>query len=509
MKAVGYCRYSTDNQTENSIAYQLNAIQKYCEAHNFVLLNAYTDEATSGTNTNREGLQRMLEDSKRHVFDVVVIYDQSRLSRNVLDWFEMRESLRNSDIQLHSCTERLEDPENGGAGFLSEGVRALFNHQFVLDSRAKTIAGQSARARQGAFLGGTPPLGYDIVDGRYTINTVEADAVRFIFENYAVGKGYGFIIDKLKEMGTKSKRGAIIGHNALYAILRNERYIGVYSWMKTKEKYLKKWAGGKPNPNAVRITEGIIPPIVEKDVWDMVQKRAGDQKKNATNRARNEYLLSGLLQCGICGSAFVGFTNRNQKGYETRYYSCGGKRRLHNCPAKNINANELEVLAVSQVERDILNNVIIERVADDIMAAYRENCGDSSAIKREIMECEKGIKNLLSAVAKGLDAELAMEKVDDLKIKKNTLELQFAEFVAEMPERENILKVLKADVELLKQDRHGNLRAMLKKYITSITIFEDTLEIHCLGDLFEKPQKRVTSPDNSDDVTTTGCGGEI
>lgn len=152
-RGVGYCRYSTDHQTENSIAYQLNAIQKYCELHGIALVNVYTDEALSGTNTSREGLQRMMQDAERGIYDCIVIYDQSRLSRNILDWFEMRETLRIHEIQLFSCTESLENNESGGTGFLSEGVRALFNHQFVLDTRAKVIAGQTSRARDGAFLG--------------------------------------------------------------------------------------------------------------------------------------------------------------------------------------------------------------------------------------------------------------------------------------------------------------------------------------------------------------------
>lgn len=510
MKAVGYCRYSTDNQTENSIAYQLGEIQKYCSAHNLVMINTYMDEATTGTNTNREGLQRMLADAQLHVFDVVVIYDQSRLSRHILDWFNVRQALRKSDIALYSCTETLDNGESE-SGFLSEGVRALFNHQFVLDARAKTMAGQTSRAKQGAFLGGSPPLGYDIVDGKYVINEFEAQAVQMIFTLYLQGRGYGYIVEQLKVRGVKSKRGAIIGENALYAILRNERYAGIYTWMKTKEKYLQKWAGGKLNANMIRIESGVIPPIISMEVWNEVKTKIAIRKERAQNaacHAKTEYLLSGLIRCGNCGSTFIGYTTTSSKGYRTRYYGCSGKRRLHNCKAPSINANELETLIIGQVERDILNNVIIERVADDILSMFKDNSGDSSRIKKEISECEHGISNLLTAIQKGLSGEIAFQRIDELNIKKATLETQLSQFVAEVPSKANIIKVLRQDVKLLETDRTANIKAILHKYITSITITEDSVIINCLGDLVDKT-KKVTSPDESEDVTKYGCGGQI
>ena len=62
IKAVSYCRYSTDNQTENSIMYQMSAAEEYCKKHGMVLIDVYSDEAKTGTNTNREGLQRLIKD---------------------------------------------------------------------------------------------------------------------------------------------------------------------------------------------------------------------------------------------------------------------------------------------------------------------------------------------------------------------------------------------------------------------------------------------------------------
>lgn len=80
------------------------------------------------------------------------------------------------------------------------------------------------------------------------------------------------------------------------SILTNERYIGVYTWNKRYMKLMNKWAGGKPNPNCVRI-ENCIEPIIDKETWERVRNRMNDNKRRATNKAKRTYLLSGLIEC--------------------------------------------------------------------------------------------------------------------------------------------------------------------------------------------------------------------
>lgn len=87
----------------------------------------------------------------------------------------------------------------------------------------------------------------------------------------------------------------------------NERYIGTYFWNKVMTKYFGKWAGGGLNPNVVR-TENGMPAIITKKLWNEAQKRMSENLKprNKTNKAGVEYLLSGLIRCEKCGSAFSG-----------------------------------------------------------------------------------------------------------------------------------------------------------------------------------------------------------
>ena len=93
---------------------------------------------------------------------------------------------------------------------------------------------------------------------------------------------------------------------------------------------------------------GAIPPIIDNDTWERVQMRMKDNKRNAANGTKYKYLLSGLVECGQCGGAFTGRTNKNSKGYVTRSYVCDEKYRTRTCKAKNLNADELEeILSMS------------------------------------------------------------------------------------------------------------------------------------------------------------------
>jgi len=173
------------------------------------------------------------------------------------------------------------------------------------------------------------------VDGKYLINEHEAETVRIVFEEYAAGASYNAIIDKLK--GKPGKFGRPLGKNSLCDILQNERYIGVYTWNKRIMRIMRKYAGGKLNPNCIRL-EGIIPPIIDDETWGRVRSRMIQRNRRAENKAKREYLLSGLIECSECGATYVGHccVNKRKDGStrETRYYECGNKYRTRSCGAK-------------------------------------------------------------------------------------------------------------------------------------------------------------------------------
>ena len=485
MRAVAYCRYSTDNQQENSIMYQINAAQEFCKKHDMELLNIYSDEAQTGTNTNRDGLQRLLNDCDKGLFDAVIIYDQSRLSRSVVDWFSLRETLSQKRIQLFSCTETLSNDILDSSSFLSEGVHAIFNQVHVLETRKKTIAGVTSKAKRAEFCGGTPPLGYDIKDGHYVINEFEAAGIRVMFNMYAQGYSYTDIVIKLDEMGIKSKRGKKIGLNAVYYLLINERYTGVFIWNRYQVKQMRKRITRRDNPNIVRI-ENAIPPIISKDMWRKVCDRMQSNRK-ASNRTHREYLLSGLIECGYCGGSYYGFASKNRSsGEETYYYTCGSKRRTRTCTAKNIRADEIEPAIYYILKDKLFNQNLIEKTADTIIAMCNQHPEQSTEIKKEIASRKRAVDNLLRAIEKGLNAEAGYERIDTLQaeIKALELRLQKAEFTAGKIDRDKLIKKLKEDAKRIDGDFISR-RSVIREYISKIIITNDAVDIQFVGDYLD------------------------
>lgn len=417
MKAAEYARYSTDNQTNNSIEYQFERIREYCKEHDIEIVASYSDEAESGFDLDRPHFQEMLEAARRHDFDAVVIYDITRGSRNVGDWFTFRKAMMLLGVQVISATQTLGDLTNGN-DFLMELLTVGMGHREVLETRQKSIAGVAVKAKQGQFLGGLPPLGYDIVDGAYVVNPSEARTVRTIFEMYGDGASYNAILDAVA--GATGKRGKPLGKNSLNSILKNERYIGTYTWNKKHYKLFRKWAGGSPNEKCVRI-EGQLPAIIDEITWERVQKRMSDNKRNAANKAKRSYLLTGLIECEECGATFVGHTSRNSKGYETRSYVCGNKYRTRTCSAKNINADEIEVFVVQQLKKYLLRTDFAaeaQRIADMVNSSSPELTEE----RKELADVNAKINNGLKAILSGLDIPELREEMDKLRVRKSELE---------------------------------------------------------------------------------------
>ena len=417
MRAAAYARYSTDKQTENSIAYQLDAIHKYCKEHDMTITATFTDEAESGTNTDRAGFRAMVAAAGRGEFEAVVIYDVTRGSRDVGDWFTFRKTMLMLGVQVIATTQTLGDITNSN-DFLLELISVGMGQREVLENRQKSINGVAVKARQGAFLGGVPPLGYDVVAGAYVVNPGEARIVRTIFRMYGDGQSYNAILGAVK--GATGKRGRPLGKNSLHSILTNERYIGTYTWNRRRVKLFRKWAGGAPNPNCVRL-EGHIPAIIDEITWERVQKRMSDNKRNAANKAKRTYLLSGLIECEECGGTYVGHTSRSAKGYETRYYVCGNRYRTHTCKAKNINADELETFVVQQLKAYLLGTDFrqeAQRIADQVNGSSP----DLAAERAELADVTAKINNGLKAILSGMDFPELRDEMDRLRVRKSELE---------------------------------------------------------------------------------------
>lgn len=220
-----YCRYSSDRQQQQSIDYQLERIEEFCKKHDITLIDKYIDEATTGTNDKRDDFQRMIQDSEHSKWGYLLVYNLSRLARNVEDQMFYQKILKQRGIMIISVEERFDStPEGHLFALITAGINEYYSKHLA----KRSFAGIMQNAKKTLVICGVPPLGFDVGPNKsYIINPKEAEAVRIIFDKTLEGWSHGKIKEYLNENGYKTKRGQPFSQ-CFYDILRNRKYIGEY-----------------------------------------------------------------------------------------------------------------------------------------------------------------------------------------------------------------------------------------------------------------------------------------
>lgn len=307
--AVGYTRYSSDMQREESIEAQTRAIKQFAEQNGYALQKIYADRGISGTSAEqRPQFMAMIADIKNGGVDAVLVHKTDRFARNRYDSAIYRRELEKHGTRLISVLENFDDsPES----IILQSVIEGYNEYYSKNLRREVMKGLKENALSCRHTGGTPCLGYDVNKDtmRLVINEWEAEAVRLIFKRYLEGAGYTAIINELNSKGYKTKRGVSFGKNSLYEILRNEKYTGTYVYNLSASKN----ADGKFNRHknksedeVIRIEGGVPQIIATEDFQKVQQMMKARQRKTATFKAKQEYLLSGKIVCGECSGTYAG-----------------------------------------------------------------------------------------------------------------------------------------------------------------------------------------------------------
>ncbi len=101
MNAVIYARYSSDNQREESIEGQLRECKAFAEKNNMIVLRSYIDRALSAKTDNRPEFQRMIKDSSKELFDVIIVWKLDRFARNRYDSAHYKAMLRKTELRSY------------------------------------------------------------------------------------------------------------------------------------------------------------------------------------------------------------------------------------------------------------------------------------------------------------------------------------------------------------------------------------------------------------------------
>lgn len=320
-----------------------------------MVVGEYFDRAKSGTSADRAEFQRMLKDSTKREFDLVLVHKVDRFARNRGDSISAKLHLKRNDVTVLAVSQLYdtESPE----GMMMESMLEAMAEYFSRNLATEVEKGKRENALKGMHVGGKPPLGYDVDRDtmRLVINEEEAKAVRLIYDLALQGDGYTEIIRELQMKGYKTKNGNLFGKNSLFSILKNEKYTGTYVYSKSATKDVDGKRNGhkyKDDSEIIRV-ENACPVIVPKEEFDRVQQlMAKCRKRQASYAAEETYLLSGKVVCGECGSTFVGNNRKARPGHrQYTSYSCTKKNRSIQCSNGDIRRESLEAHVLSRLAR--------------------------------------------------------------------------------------------------------------------------------------------------------------
>ena len=488
-RAVAYARFSSDLQREESIEAQTRAIQQYCDANGFVLLTVFADRGISGTSDKRPEFQKMISMATKGDVDAVIVHKLDRFARNRYDSAFYKNILKKNNVKLISVLENLQDsPES----VILESVIEGMNEYYSLNLSREVRKGLQENALECKVTGGPPALGYSVDRNtqKYIVNEYEAEAVRLIFRMYLDGYSYTEIIDTLNTKGYRTRRGIPFAKNSLYAILRNERYTGVYIYVKdsTKNPKGKYVRHGEYDPDAVIRIPGGIPAIISEDDFHRVQAKMKErQHKAAKFSAKQEYLLSGKIYCGECGSPYAGNSRKPRPDHPLYIsYKCTRRnQRDTKCNNPEINRDKLERLVLERLSEVLFNPDVIPMLVEQYNEYIAEKTGSAKertlALRTELRDVERKITNTVNLMIETGSAAFK-DKLNELEQSKEKLLFELTEAEAALKQEnfseEQISKLFHIAEQQLKNGTLANRRLVIDQYINKIIIYSDKIEVY-------------------------------
>ena len=427
MDVVLYLRYSSDKQTEQSIEGQMHVCKDYCAHIGYNIVGMYIDRALSASkNTEkRVEFQKMIRDSEKHQWQGVVVYKLDRFARNRYDSAIYKARLKKNGVRVISATENISDnPEGVILEAVLEGMAEFYSKELS----QKVTRGMRETALKANSCGGQVSLGYKVENKKLVPDPVTAPLVREAFELYADGWSVADICRKFNNAGYRTKRGTPFNKNSFRVMFHNKKYIGVYKY------------------DDIEI-EGGIPPLVSRETFDRVQARIKQiAAAPARGKAIVDYMLSGKIFCGHCGSPMVGMGATSHTGRKYFYYTCSNRRNNGGCNKSHVRKEAIEEAVVKDA-LTLITPDFIDYLADITMKAAEQDIAQNTLIpslKAQIADHDKSIGRLMKLVEAGAESPTLAKRLTELEQQKRAAEKQLIKEEASIPTitREDIVGFL-------------------------------------------------------------------
>ena len=403
-----YLRVSTDEQRERqSIETQREFGQRYCDLHQISVHRVYADDGVSGTvplEHRPEGSQ-IFRDARNGKFDQLLVYKLDRLGRETRLILNAVAELEKLGVRIRSMTEEFDTVTATGRLMLTMLSGFAAHEREVI--RERSVAGTNRVAESGAWMGGIVPFGYrkagEKRNGQLVVSEdpmpgmamSEADVIRDVFRMAAVERKSCRVIaermnslrvpcayvrdDRLMLRGKrKEKTSGVWRPGRIRGLLTNKTYMGVHEF-------------GKRAASKRAIISRPAPAIVTEETWKKAQKTLQDNFLFCARSAKNQYLLRGLIKCGLCGLTYIGAAANRPNGKREFYYRCNGVhspavyRPNGPCHSKAVRGDDLEQQVWSDVEAFLRNP---EPVLKQLQTRLESDAKGSDQTRKQVARLE-------------------------------------------------------------------------------------------------------------------------
>ena len=452
-------KYESDSE---SIINQKEILKDYCLKNRFNLIDEYVDDGYSGTNFDRPGFIRLIEDIKNKKINLVVVKDLSRLGRDhVMTGYYIETYFPENKIRFISIVENYDSMKNQASNDSSTFIIAC-NDYYSKQNSLKIRNVLDSKRRDGKFIGSKPCYGYmrDPKDkGHLIIDPNTAQYVKLIFELRSNDIGISEIATRLtklraptpssyknKIISTITKEEYVWSIHSVKKILENRMYTGdMVQHTQTKISY-KSNKKIKLDQSLWVIVENTHEPLVDKEIFRIInKKRDNHNRKVEVKTKRPIRLLEGLIYCKECGNR-LGVIYRKNHNYWTincnRYARdpIREKCKTHFFPYDNFEEEVLEQLKI------LLSNLFKELNVKELNAEIINgtNLGTKSfdeikkSIEKDILKLSS---NIQTAYQDRIDGNISLESykmiVSPYEQKKRILKDKLEEIELEILKRKN------------------------------------------------------------------------
>lgn len=505
MKIAIYARVSTEKQEkEETINSQLEALRDFAKKNNYVIHEEYIDEGYSGELLDRPALDKLRDDTKKKLFEAILVYSPDRLSRDYINLGLVKRDLKKLGIAtIFLNRPEIKDTPQDILFANIEGAIAEYEKALILD---RTRRGKMHKARSNLLIGSIAPYGYRYLPGnkatntigKYEINPNEAKVAKLIFDLFVKKRlSIRAIAKELTNRGIPPRQGKHWRTSSLHRVIRNETYAGVTYYNKNMLVEAKSHRNGnkyqramktsvrlKPKDQWIPITLSSDLRILDKKTFDLAQNQLKRNSELSPRNVKYQYLLRGLVKCSNCSSPFYGIPCHGKL-----YYRCGNRHRTFplpkECGVNMVKANDLESVVWDKFCEAIKNPRLITDQVTKVREKEQKNKG---FVLKDIEAIEKELKNIENEESRLLDAYreqiISMEQLKDqmakIQEKKKQLEKEKQELLAKQESSPSSLTTNKAINDYCRQieSRLEGLREDFegKRYLLSRALNEIILE---------------------------------